>query len=209
MSQSGYRVRRATIDDLQEMQRLWVGMHYSPIDLEKRLTDFQVAESDDGRLLGAVAMEIAGRQGKIHSECFSDFGLAEPLRQHLWERLQSLATNHGLARIWTRETAPFWAQNGFHQANEDALKKLPEPWAGEQSGWLTLKLRDEEALHFSLEKEFARFKEQELARTGGTLRGVKALKFFSTLVAVVLSIFVVVVCIYVFLHRAALRPPGH
>lgn len=208
MSQSAYRVRRATVDDLGEMLALWEAMHFSTPELERRLTEFQVVESDDGGLLGAVGLEIAGRHGMIHSEGFNDFAQADGMRQELWERVQSLATNHGLARLWTQETAPFWKQNGFQSANEESLIKLPSQWAAIQSGWLTMRLRDEEALQISLDKEFARFKEEEQQRRQGVLRRNRTLKSFTTLVAVVLMIFVLVVCIYMLLHRNDLRAPG-
>lgn len=209
MSQSAYRIRRATVDDLPALQAIWEAMRFTTPDLEKRLTEFQVVESEDGRLLGALAIEIAGRHGKLHSESFNDFALAAELRHQLWERMQSVATNHGLARLWTQETAPFWNHSGFQPANEESLKKLPGQWAADQSGWLTLKLRDEEALQNSLDKDFARFKEEEQARTMGTLRRARALKLFATLLAVVMAIFVIVVSTYIFLHRSSMRPLGH
>ncbi len=208
MSQSAYRVRRATVDDLEGLLGLWEAMQFLTVELERRLTEFQVVESDDGALLGALGMEIAGRHGRIHSEGFTDFALADALRQQLWERMQSVATNHGLARLWTQEPAPFWNHSGFHPANDESLKKLPGQWGTVQSGWLTLRLRDEEALQISLDKEFARFKEEEQARRQGMLRRTQALKSFTTLVAVVLMIIVLVICIYMLLHRNNLRPPG-
>jgi N-acetylglutamate synthase-like GNAT family acetyltransferase len=209
MSQSAYRVRRATVDDLQSLLTLWTSMHIPTSGLEKRLTEFQVVESEDGSLLGAIGLEVAGRHGKLHSECFSDFALADALRQQLWERMQSLATNLGLARLWTQETAPFWNRGGFHAANEESLKKLPDQWATGQARWLTLRLRDEEAIEKSLDKEFARFKEAEKQRTQTALQRARALKFVATLMAVVLAIFVIVVSLYLYLHRNIIRAPGH
>lgn len=209
MSESAYSVRRATVDDLKDLLALCETMHIPIVGMEKRVTEFQVVTSADGKLLGAVGMQIEGRHGRIHSETFSDFGLSDTLRPLLWERLQSLATNHGLARLWTQETAPFWSRSGFQPATEEALKKLPASWVGAQSGWLTMRLRDEEALQMSLDKEFARFKEEEQRRIHGTLRGVKALKFIATLLAVVLAIFVVVVSAYILLHRTRIPRPGY
>jgi N-acetylglutamate synthase-like GNAT family acetyltransferase len=209
MSESAYTVRRATVDDLSDLLALCETMHIPTAGMEKRVTEFQVATSAAGKLLGALGLQVEGRHGRIHSETFSDFALSDTLRPLLWERMQSLATNHGLARLWTQETAPFWSRGGFQPATEDALKKLPASWAGAQSGWLTMRLRDEEALQMSLDKEFARFKEEEQRRIHGTLRGVKALKFIATLLAVVLAIFVVVVSAYIFLHRTHIPRPGY
>lgn len=88
------------------------------MELERRLTEFQVVETLDGQLFGALGMEISGRHGRLHSEAFSDFALADVLRPHLWERMQSVATNHGLVRVWTREKTPFWCHSGLHPATD-------------------------------------------------------------------------------------------
>lgn len=196
MSAPAYRVRRATVDDLPILQSLWAAMHLPVEELEKRPTEFQVAESADGELLGAVGMEISGRNGRIHSEAFHDFGLSETLRQELWERLQSLANNHGLARLWTRESAPFWSRNGFHAPDEDELKKFPAAWNAELTGWLTLKLRDEEALEMALEKEFTRFKLEEKRRTENLLRKGRILSAVGTILATLLFVGVTVFAIF-------------
>lgn len=188
MSSPNYRVRRATVDDLPILQSLWAAMHLPVNELERRPTEFQVVESEDGALLGAVGMEISGQTGRIHSESFHDFALADVLRQHFWERLQSLATNHGLARLWTRETAPFWSGNGFHPPDANEIKKLPATWGMEPTGWITLRLRDEEALEMALEKEFTKFKLEEKRQTDKMLRRGKILSFIGTALATLLFI---------------------
>ena len=206
MVSSAYRVRRATVDDLKGLLALWEAMHFPAAELERRLTEFQVAESEDGALLGALAIEIHGRHGRLHSEAFKDFALADILRHHLWERMQSVAANHGLARLWICESAPFWNHNGFLPAGTDSLKKLPEAWAPVRSGWLTLQLRDEEALQTSLDQEFARFREEERLRTESMLRRGRALNTLATVLALVLGIFVFIYSVYMFWHNP--RLPG-
>ena len=196
MSSPAYRVRRAIVDDLPFLQALWASMHLPAAELEKRLTEFQVAEAEDGVLLGAIALEISGRTGRVHSEAFHDFGLSESLRESLWERLQSLATNHGLARLWTRETAPFWGRNGFHPPDAVELKKLPAGWDPELTGWVTLKLRDEEALEMALEKQFTRYKLEEKRRTEKLIRKGKILTIIGTGLAALLFIGVAIFAVF-------------
>ena len=116
MSSPPYRVRRATLDDIGQLSALWQSMHLAADGLSKRVTEFQVAESAEGKLLGAVGLQIAERQGRVHSEAFTDFSLAEQLRPLLWERLHAVATNHGLLRLWTQEQAPFWNHCGLLKA---------------------------------------------------------------------------------------------
>lgn len=206
MNSPVYRVRRATVDDLEGLRGLWRAMHLPDTGLERRVTEFQVVESEDGRLHGALGLEITGRQGRLHGEVFLDFALADHLRGLLWQRMQMLAQNHMLARLWTQETAPFWKQTGFQAADEAALKKLPEAWGGDPARMLTLALRDEEALEKALEGTFELLKEQERQRTEKMLRRGRKLKFIATMLAVVLALFVVVTSVRLLLsHFGSLR----
>jgi hypothetical protein len=98
--------------------------------------------------------------------------------------------------LWTRETAPFWRQNGFQPPDEAALKKLPTAWTTEQADLLTVQLRDEAALEISLDKEFARFKEEEKRSMAKALNQGRMLKFVATILAIILAAGVVVALIY-------------
>ena len=143
MNSSTFRVRRATLDDISDLAALWNSMKFPADTLSKRVTDFQVAEKSDGGLVGAVGLEIAQKQGRIHSEAFTDFALADELRPKLWERIRAVATNHGLLRLWTQEKAPFWSHCGLVKSDPEALEKLPSLWQGQKADWLTLKLKDD------------------------------------------------------------------
>ena len=188
MNGPDYRIRRATVDDLPILQSLWTAMRLPVSELERKPTEFQVVESEDGSISGAIGIEISERSGRIHSEVFQDFGLAEKLREQLWNRVQSLATNHGLARLWTRESAPFWTRNGFHPADANEMKRLPSAWGQDLPGWITLQLRDEEALEMALDKQFTRFTVEEQRRTKKLLRRGKILMAIGTTVAAILFI---------------------
>lgn len=195
MTSSNHRVRRATLDDLPGLRALWNSMHFPLDELEKRLTEFQVVESADGRLVGALGVRIFRQHGWLHSEAYHDFTLADEARLSLMERIQSLASNHGVLRLWTREKAPFWTRCGFRLATPEALKKLPETWAGSGADWLTLQLKDEEAI-VSLEKELALFMESEKQRTHRALQHARTLKVIATLLALVFAIFVLGALVY-------------
>ena len=105
-------------------------MNFPAEDLARRVTEFQVAESADGQLLGGAGLQIAERQGLIHSEAFTDFALAEQVRPLLWDRLHAVAINRGLLRVWTREAAPFWHHCGLQPPDAAALEKLPRCGVG-------------------------------------------------------------------------------
>jgi len=207
MSARKYRVRRATLDDLGQLMVIWESMKFPADDLAKRVTEFQVAEDLDGKVLGAVALQMSQRQGLIHSEGFHDFGVSEHLRPLLWDRLQSVATNHGLLRLWTSEQAPFWSHCGLQKPDDTALEKLPAEWRQVSGSWLTLKLKDDVQEIISAEKEFALFMESEKQRTERALRQARVLKGVATFLAVVLFVLVAIGAYFVlknspiFLHR--------
>lgn len=52
--------------------------------LEKRLTEFQVIESEDGQLAGAIGLQVIRQHGLLHSEAYTDFSVADEARQLFW-----------------------------------------------------------------------------------------------------------------------------
>ena len=165
-------------------------MDFPVEELAKRVTEFQIAEGPDGKLLGAVGLQIAQRQGRVHREAFTDFSLSEQLRPLLWERVHAVAMNHGLLRLWTQEQAPFWSHCGLLPPDAAALEKLPEAWRTPGANWLTLKLKEELESVISLDKEFALFMESEKQRTERAFQHARLLKFFATLLAVAVLVLV-------------------
>ncbi|MBA4148010.1 MAG: hypothetical protein H0X66_07820 [Verrucomicrobia bacterium] len=205
MTATDYKVRRATTDDLPQLIELWRATHL-PVDLlEKRFTEFQVVESSDGRLLGALGLQIVQKHGNVHGETYFDFGMSDTLRPLLWGRLQSVAQNHGLVRLWTLETAPFWKQNGFVSADADVLQKFPEPFGRTDPKWLTLKLKDDLDTVLSLDKEFALFMQSEKDRTQEMFGHAKILKVVTYLIAIGLLVFVAVGAFLLFRHQHAIK----
>ncbi len=204
VSSSPYRVRRATLDDIRQLTALWQTMQFPAEDLAKRVTEFQVALGADGNVLGAIGLQIAERQGLVHSEAFYDFALAEHLRPLLWDRLHAVATNHGLLRVWTREQAPFWNHCGLVKADAETLHKLPALWRGAPSPWLTLKLRDDVETVMSLDKEFALFMQSEKQRTERVFQHARMIKTVATLIAFALLIAVGIWAVRMFIRNPQL-----
>jgi N-acetylglutamate synthase-like GNAT family acetyltransferase len=207
MNPSDYRVRRATLDDIGTLKALWHTMHFAEGELERRLTEFQVLEGPGNKVVGALAFQMAERQGRIHSETFEDFAIADSLRSLFWARVQSLAANHGVFRLWTQERAPFWTQNGFQPPNDKTLAKLPSVWNNAGSGWLTLQLKDEETIA-SLEKEFVMFMESEKQRSAQALDQAKTLKTIVTVFAFVVAVAIFAAAAYLWLSRKTSGSPG-
>ncbi len=206
MSSPKHRVRRATLEDLPALKSLWDAMRFPAIELEKQLTDFQVVVDETEQVCGCVAFQMRGKHACIHSETYSDFGIAETSRVMFWTRFQSLATNHGLVCLWTREVSPFWSHNGFLPAEPAALEKLPAPWDRTAPGWLMLKLRDEAAVA-SLEKEFAMFVESEKGRSEQSIEQLRMIKTVVVVLAMIGCAALLGWGIYIFLHRAQAGSP--
>jgi N-acetylglutamate synthase-like GNAT family acetyltransferase len=198
VSATSYRIRRATTDDLEQLKAVWAAAALPAAELEKQFTEFQVAESSEGRIVGAVALQVAGSHGKIHSETFADFALSDRLRPLLWERLEIVARNHGLFRLWTVETAPFWKKDvGFSHA----AAPPPEAFGPAQGSWLSLRLKDEGADPDLLEAQFNLFREAERARREKLLQRAAVVKMAGTLIAVLLFLFSLAVLVWFFRHR--------
>jgi len=190
------------VDDLAQLAELWQSMQLPAAELEKQFTDFQVAEDGQGKLAAAIGLHIAGGHGRVHSEAFADFALTDTLRPALWERLQVVAQNHGLFRLWTEEAAPWWKKDaGFSPPSDEILLKLPESYGPRNSAWLTLRLKDEVAEPDFLEKQMAMFREAERARREKLMHRGKVLKFIGTLISVLLLLFALTVLFLVVKHR--------
>jgi N-acetylglutamate synthase-like GNAT family acetyltransferase len=187
MSPSNLQARRATVDDLVELRKLWRGDRLPVSALEKQLKDFQIVETPDGILLGAIALQIEGQQGRLHSEgCVKPEFEAE-IRQRLWERVQTVARNHGLHRVWTDDESPCWRPRGFEPASPDLQKHLPASLGEPSRPWLVLKLREAVPESISLEHEFELFSRAQRESTDRTIRQVQTIKniAYAMLIAVV------------------------
>jgi N-acetylglutamate synthase-like GNAT family acetyltransferase len=185
-----FSLRRATAEDLPKLTELWREAKIPTNELEKHFTEFQVAESPDQQLLGAIALRISGKDGFVHSESFGDFALADQLRPKFWERLQSMSQNHGLYRLWTVEDAPYWKQSGFGPIPADHREKVPGTFGIAPDKGLLLVLKDESAIIRSIDKEFEAFRLAERERTDRVLSQAKTLKNLGLLIAIGLLLFV-------------------
>ena len=209
MSSPKYQVRRATLDDFGQLMELWKSMTFPAEELSRRITEFQVAMDAEGKLLGAIGLQIAQRQGLIHNEGFTDFGVSDHVRPLFWERFEALAKNHGLFRLWTREEAPFWSRSGFQKPDQEALAKLPPAWNTADAGQLlTIKLKEDVEEVLSAEKEFALFMDSEKQRSARAMQQAKVLKAVATLLAIALVILVFIGAIFVMKKSPMFRKQG-
>jgi N-acetylglutamate synthase-like GNAT family acetyltransferase len=205
MNQSQLRIRRATTDDFQGLRRLWHSMRLPADELEKRLTEFQIVETADGQIAGAIGLQIIGQHALLHSEGYTDFSLADAARQLFWERIQTIAAHHGVFRIWTLENSPFWVHWGFQSAGADNLERLPGEWKPLGEKWLTLQLKNEEAIA-RLDQELEVFRESGKKRAAETLEQARTLTTTITVIGFVLGLVLIGLAIYLFMRRGLSLP---
>jgi N-acetylglutamate synthase-like GNAT family acetyltransferase len=201
MSSSKLHVRRATTDDREGLKTLWQSMLLPADELEKRLTEFQVVEAADGTLLGAIGIQIARQHAWLHSEGYVDFAQADQARQLFWERVQTLASNHGVFQLWTQESSPFWFQLGFRPARADKLSELPPEWQPVRGEWFVLQLKDEAAINHALEKDFAVFMSAEKRNTERIHERARTLKTVITIIGFTIGILCFGLVTYLLIHR--------
>ena len=183
MDSREFTVRRATLDDLPTLKGLWDVNRLPALELERHLTEFQLVLRPDGVLAGAVALRACGAQGLVHSEAFYSQQLADPVRSAAWQRLQVLARNQRLGRLWIHgEAAPGWQALGFKRAMAEDLKKLPPTLAGELGPWFTVSLIDETALAEVIEREVTVFQQEARAENDRLRRQALWFKWFAALI---------------------------
>lgn len=208
MTGSTLRVRRATVDDLDALRALWTSMRLPAAELEPRLTEFQIVEDQsEQKIVGAIGFQVAAQQGRLHSEGFTDFAIADAAREQLWDRIQTLATNHGILRLWTNEATPFWTRLGFKTANTDDLKKLPPAWNNENKSWLTQQLKDEAAIS-AVEQELAMFMHAQKQQSTRLFEKMRVVKTLATIIAVIIAIFALGAAIFFLIKRPDILHPG-
>lgn len=135
------RARRATVDDLPALHALWQRAGLPWEQLERYVTEFIVAANEDGLVLAAIGLQADGDQGLVHSEAMAPGDIDEAIRAALWQRLQIVARNHGVARLWTLEDAPFW-QATFLRATPADIAQLKASFADGEAAWSLFTLVD-------------------------------------------------------------------
>ena len=202
MMQSNYQVRRATIDDLVVLRRFWQRAALPLAPLEKRLGEFQVVETADGEVLGIIGVRIAQQQAQIHTELYGKPELAADLRPRLWERVQSIARHHGLARLWIKNgTSAFWLEQGFEPAGSDLAANRPESFVDDPGEhWLSLQLRVESDAATTLNQELEIFRLTQKQQGDRVLQHARVLRAVAGLVAGIVLILIACAIWYVLQH---------
>jgi N-acetylglutamate synthase-like GNAT family acetyltransferase len=200
MSSSPLQIRRATVDDLPALKSIWTSMRLPAENLESRLTEFQVVERG-GEVIGAIGFHILRTAALLHSEGYSDFSVADTARQMFWERIQKLAANHGVFRLWTQENSPFWLRWGFQPAGAETLERLPGEWKISEEKWFTLELKNEDAITAALKNQFSGFLESEKKSADEVVAKAKNLMTLITVAGFLIFFICLAIAGWLFMHR--------
>jgi N-acetylglutamate synthase-like GNAT family acetyltransferase len=197
------QARRANVEDLPKLVALWQMENLPVKELEQRFKEFQLLEDRSGEIVGAMGIHIAGTEGWMHHEAFAHPESADALRDLLWQRMQIMAKNHGLVRMWTQLSAPFWHTNGFQPAHPEVEAKRPAGFTDGTQTWLCVQFREESPgeITGTFDKEFAMFKEAERQNTERIIQQAKALKLVGMLIALAVLGFVIVASIWLLILR--------
>ena len=183
MDSPAYACRRATVDDLPALQDLWLSAGLPWEELEKFVTEFQVAELEDGRLEAAIGLLVEGSEGLLHTEAIRAGTDADALRAALWRRIQIVARNQGVHRIWTQEDAPYWTASGFAGASTHDLTTFRASFLDQEGGWRLVLIVDPAKANVAVQEQMALWQAnreqeaEEFRRKVKTFRAVAFLLF--------------------------------
>ena len=202
MNPASLHIRRATVDDLPALKALWLAARLPADELKDRVTEFQIVEANE-EFAGAVGVQIARQHLRFYAEDFADFAVADAARELVWERIQKIAATHGVFRVWTQETSPFWRHWGFQKAPAETLERLPAEWKNLAGDWLTLELKNEAAITHALENQFGNFMAAEKKQTEQIAARAQKLKTIITVAGFLIFFICAAVAVYLLLHRTS------
>jgi N-acetylglutamate synthase-like GNAT family acetyltransferase len=196
MTTPALHARRATVEDLPQLRLLWEQEQLDAAILEKRFKEFQVVGYESGELLGAVGLEVAGQEGRLHSEAFARPEEADALREMLWRRVQIIARNVGLVRVWTQLAATFWQAEGFESVGENP-PRLPLEFAGGAEAWFCAQVKSERG-ELNVEQELALLQAAERGRTEQLYRQARIWKGVALVIAIGVFLLAILWAVYFF-----------
>ena len=205
MNPGQLQIRRATVDDLPALRELWLAAKWNAEELENRLTDFHIVQSG-GQFAGALGVQVVRQHARLHSEDYADFAVADDARKLFWDRIQVIAANLGVFRLWTQETSPFWTRWGFQPPDAETLARLPEEWKNLEGRWLTLQLKDADVINKAMETQFAGFMDAEKKQTARVLARAKMVRVVFVTVCFAIFFICVLIFFYEIMRRAVPTP---
>jgi hypothetical protein len=149
-----------------------------------------------------VGLQTDGDQGLVHSEALlpRDDSEADALRAALWQRLQIVARNHGVARLWTLEDAPFW-QSAFQPATRAESAAMASSFADPEAAWRTFRLTDPARAQRLLDERLALWEAHRQADADHFTATIARIRQFAFVIAGGVVLMMLLMVVYVVVRR--------
>lgn len=175
------------VDDLSDLRALWRTAGVYSLELEKRFTEFQIVVNDRTQVVAAFGIEIRNKDAHIHNDVYADPEAKTELRELVWRRIQTLAENHGLVRLWS-PVDEFWRKVGFAEPDKKVRERGGQLFGTTMERRLMLQLRNEEDLQLMVETQFEMFQQSSVAERERILEQGKRYRNIAIAVAGVIMV---------------------
>lgn len=175
--------RRAAVEDLAALQALWLEAGMPWEQLGSFLNEFQVTTDDDGLITGAIGLLIEGDQALLHSEVVRAGTDADLSRSALWRRIQIVARNQGVQRIWTQEDADYWKTSGFTPVPPPLADRAQVSFVKSADSWLACDLMDPERAKTMIQEQLALLEAERMQEAAAFQQRVRTFRAFAILLA--------------------------
>lgn len=198
---SDVTARRAAVEDLAALQALWMEAGLPWEQLAGYLNEFQVTVDDSGLITSAIGLLIEGDQALLHTEAVHPGADADLSRAALWKRVQIVARNQGVQRIWTQEDADYWRVSGFSPMPPPLVERVPASFLKSADAWLACDLMDPERAKAIVNEQLAILEAERLQSAEEFQRKVRIFRLAAILLA-----FVVLAACVMLLYRIVQTP---
>jgi len=199
---SDLSARRAVAEDLAALQALWMEAGLPWEQLAGYLNEFQVTVDDSGLITSAIGLLIEGDQALLHTEAVHPGADADLSRAALWKRVQIVARNQGVQRIWTQEDADYWRVSGFSPVPPPLVERVPASFLKTADTWLACDLMDPERAKVIINEQLAILEAERHLAAAEFQRKVRIFRIAAILLAFV------VLCACMWLLYRVVQAPG-
>lgn len=207
MEPSQWTARRATLEDLPALEALWQRCGLPWEQLEKFFTEFQVVtkeeeEGEESAIHAALGLLVEGAEGLVHTEAIPPSDIdPDELRAVLWRRLQLVARNQGVQRLWTQEDAPYWVASGFSAPSPKTRAETHASFLDSDPGWKLFQLMDPDKASKLVQEQLAIWQASREQESGEFLRTISTVRNAAFIITGVIIAVLIGMATYIFLRR--------
>jgi len=202
MEPSQWTARRATLEDLPALETLWQRCGLPWEQLEKFFTEFQVIAGEDSAVHAALGLLVEGSDGLVHTEAIPPSDIdPDELRAVLWRRVQIVARNQGVQRLWTQEDAPYWVASGFSAPTPAIRTEVHASFLDADPGWKIFQLVDPDKASRLVQEQLAIWQASREQESGEFLNTISTVRNAAFLITGVIIAILMGMALYIFVRR--------